>query len=62
MRTTQYTLILVTQIVLLGVMFTVGAKVVDLSMAKTRAENTCEARGQSPAVSDRAEFRQLLRC
>ena len=43
MRTMQYVFVLVSQIVLLGLMFTVGAKVVDLSLTRAHATTTCDA-------------------
>ncbi len=61
MRTTQYSLILVTQILLVCAVLTFGAKIVDLSLARARALNTC-AIDRTLAAQQQGGIGQQLSC
>ena len=59
MRTTQYALVLITQIVMLCAMLVFGAKVVDLSHYRTSTTSTSQV-DQAPAGQGVDGLRQYL--
>lgn len=61
MRTTQYSLVLIAQVLLLCAIFTFSARIVDLSLAKARAMNTC-AIDRALAAQDQNRLPQQSSC